>query len=205
MMLAYALLGVAFVCIIGGALVLSSRTDETNMPSNEDTVPPPPRPPLTLTSPAFGPGSLIPSQFTCDGSNINPTLLIKNPPEGTASYVLTVEDPDIPQAVKERLDIEIFNHYVLYNIPSSTIEIPEANTTVGTAGKNTRGMGYTGPCPPPEYEPREHRYIFQVHALDTALEAREGISKEELMTLIEGHVLATAFLIGRYERPTPTP
>jgi Raf kinase inhibitor-like YbhB/YbcL family protein len=194
---AYAILGVGFIVII---VVLFVVAKQAHAPEHK-TLSPTTRMTFSLSSPAFEAGKLIPGKYTCDGENTNPELTIKNAPSGTVSFVLIVEDPDIPQAVKERMNIEVFDHYVLYNIPATTTTIPEANTSVGVMGKNTRSIGYTGPCPPREYEPREHRYIFQLYALDTTLDLPEGASKSEVKAALEGHIIETAFMLGRYERP----
>jgi Raf kinase inhibitor-like YbhB/YbcL family protein len=155
---------------------------------------------LTLTSEAFAAGDLIPTTYSCEGENVNPPLEISNTPEGTISLVIIVEDPDIPTAVKEKMGIDIFDHWIAYNIPPSTTEI-EADTPIGTQGANSSGKtGYTGPCPPKDHEPTEHRYIFSVYALDTTLDLSEGVTKPELQKEMVGHVIEIAELIGRYEK-----
>lgn len=155
---------------------------------------------LTLTSPAFSHNESIPSLYTCDGKNIPPPLSLSGVPTGTKSLVLIMEDPDIPQAVKDSMHIAMFDHFVLFNIPSTTTELSENLTGVGVLGNNTRGPGYTGPCPPTQYEPREHRYIFSLTALDTTLDLPEGASKDAVQKASAGHILETAVLIGRYKR-----
>src|SRR5262249_25947748 len=53
-------------------------------------------PMFQLTSSAFETESTIPSQFSCDGSNISPELSWSRPPAGTKSLVLIMHDPDAP-------------------------------------------------------------------------------------------------------------
>ncbi len=73
--------------------------------------------------------------------------------------------------------------------------IPENVKNLGKMGRNTGGKNsYQGPCPPD----REHRYFFKLYALDTLLELPEGISKEELLAAMEGHIIAQTELIGLY-------
>jgi phosphatidylethanolamine-binding protein (PEBP) family uncharacterized protein len=55
--------------------------------------------PLVLASPAIPPGGEIPSQYTCDGSDISPPLTWSGLPSRTQSLVVVVEDPDAPSAV----------------------------------------------------------------------------------------------------------
>lgn len=72
---------------------------------------------------------------------------------------------------------------------------------MGTAGANGAGRNaYTGPCPPPQYEPSEHRYVFALYALDTELALAAGATKQEVLQAMKGHVLAEAKLVGRYKR-----
>ena len=54
---------------------------------------------ITVTSPAFGEGSRIPVDHTCDGSDVMPELVLSAPPENTKSLILYVEDPDASAGV----------------------------------------------------------------------------------------------------------
>jgi hypothetical protein len=57
--------------------------------------------------------------------------------------------------------------------------------------------GYNGPNPPPA---REHKYYFELYALDTMLPAESGVRAARLRELMDGHILATARLMGTYRR-----
>ena len=190
---AYALLGLAFLIVFGGAYLLfdkayaPSLNDERNMS-------------LTLTSSAFKAGETIPSEYTCDAGNINPPLTISGVPEGTQSLVLVMDDPDIPQAVKDARGIEKFDHWAVYNLPADTTEI-EAGAAFGSAGQNGRGEPtYTGPCPPPEYDPTEHRYIFRLYALPGSLNFIQTPTLDEIEEAAKGSAIESAELIGVYDR-----
>lgn len=156
---------------------------------------------LTLTSPAFTNGGMIPAKYTCDGdSKLSPPLSIAEVPEEAKSLVLIMDDPDIPEIIKKKLGLEAFDHWVLFNITPDTREIPEGGTA-GVPGVNTRGdTGYTGPCPPPEYEPREHRYVFKLYALRATLPLLAGATKREVLSALAPLVIAEAELVGRYSR-----
>ena len=67
----------------------------------------------------------------------------------------------------------------------------------GGLSENGRS-GWIPPCPPSG----EHRYVFQVFALDTSLRDREVAGEGDLRSAIQGHVLAQAELVGRYSRQT---
>ena len=51
---------------------------------------------LKLKSPDFASGGMIPIQFTCDGADGSPALEWSDPPSGTKSFALIVDDPDAP-------------------------------------------------------------------------------------------------------------
>ena len=152
---------------------------------------------LSLTSSAFGNGASMPSHFTCDGANSSPGLSISGVPEGAKSLALTMEDPDVPKVLRPD---GVFDHWVLFNISPTTTEIPEGGT-VGTEGRNGVGNNrYTGPCPPSQYEPSEHRYIFKLYALDTELPLTEKASKADVLKAMEGHIIGKTELMGKYKR-----
>ena len=156
---------------------------------------------LKLTSSAFEHNGKIPSLYSCDGENINPPLTIEGIPEGAITLALIVDDPDIPEAVKKSRLIEKFDHWLIYNIPPTEIEINSPYDGRGIAGVNSLGeKKYTGPCPPTEFEPTEHRYVFQVYALDSDMPLREGAGEKELRAVMKGHIIEKAELIGLYDR-----
>lgn len=144
---------------------------------------------LQISSPDFKHNDYIPSRFTCDGEEINPTLSIAGVPEGTKSLVLIVDDPDAPN--------KTFDHWIVWNIsPRETIQ---ENSVPGIMGKNGKGESkYTGPCPPPPTG--THRYFFKLYALDTMLDNEEGDDKATIEAAMKGHILVTAELIGLYAR-----
>jgi Raf kinase inhibitor-like YbhB/YbcL family protein len=143
---------------------------------------------MKLESLEFENNEFIPEKFTCDGEDINPGLIIEDIPEGTKRLALIVEDPDAPMG--------IWVHWLVFNI--HVTDIIEENTVPGTQGTNDfRKLEYGGPCPPSG----THRYFFKLYALDEKLHnIEEGCKKKELKEAIEGHILATAELIGLYER-----
>ena len=107
-----------------------------------------------------------------------------------------MDDPDIPAFVKEKFNIEKWDHWVLFNIDPNIREIKE-NKSPGTLGKNTNGNNaYRGPCPPD----RRYRHFFKLYALDNLLNLKEGATKHQLLNAMKGHILAEAELIGTYEK-----
>ncbi len=152
---------------------------------------------MKLTSSAFTEGAKIPSKYTCDGQNVNPPLTISDVPAKAKSLVLIMDDPDIPDFVKQKFGIQVWDHWIVFNVPPETREIPEGKNPPGVVGRNTGGNNsYGGPCPPD----REHRYFFKLYALNTELDLPEGATKAEVEKAMKNHILAEAKLMGRYER-----
>ena len=156
---------------------------------------------LELISTAFENGSTIPSKYTCDEDNINPPLSISGVPDGAVSLALIMDDPDIPQQFKDERGIDSFDHWTVYGISSKMTSIAEGVEPQGSAGINGRGnTGYTGPCPPPEFEPTEHRYFFKLYALDSSINFVNTPTKNELLSAMEGHIISQTELVGLYDR-----
>lgn len=182
---AYALLGLVFL----GILIGVSYMMQTDQPETKNQ--------FKIYSASFEEGASIPTKYTCDAeSPVSPPLSIRNLPEGTKSMALIMDDPDIPESVKQARGIEVFDHWVVYNIPREIVEIEEGKAP-GTEGNNSAGsVGYRGPCPPD----REHRYFFKLYALDTTLNFIKAPTRKELEDAISPHVLASSKLMGLYER-----
>ena len=143
---------------------------------------------LTIRSSAFEAGKLIPKKYTCHGQDINPPLTIEDTPKEAKTLVLALDDPDAPSGT--------FDHWIVWNIPASTVKIAE-DSVPGKEGLNSaRQRGYMGPCPPSG----THRYFFKVYALDTELTLSEGARKKDAEKAMQGHVLAKGELMGLYRR-----
>jgi Raf kinase inhibitor-like YbhB/YbcL family protein len=142
---------------------------------------------LTIKSPAFEHNGFIPSKYTCEGIEISPALNVMDIPEGTRSLALIVDDPNAPTGT--------FVHWVMWNIPP--LQGIEENSAPGTVGKNGRMENrYMAPCPPTG----THNYHFKVYALDTELDLNDNTDKAKLEKAMEGHVIASGELIGKYQK-----
>lgn len=142
---------------------------------------------ITVTSPDFHGGKLIPEKYSCDGENISPGLTLTNIPKETISLALIMDDPDAPDGD--------FVHWLLYNIePGGSIA---ENSSPGIEGVNSKGKtGYTGPCQPSG----THHYHFKIYALDTRLNLKEGADKSSVLEGMKDHIIATGEIIGLYEQ-----
>jgi Raf kinase inhibitor-like YbhB/YbcL family protein len=121
------------------------------------------------------------------GAGRLPRARVERPAAG--DLALVVDDPDAP--------VGTFTHC----LPGTSTRWPAGwRGRVGSrGGRNDFGTaGWSGPCPPPGHG--AHRYFFRLHALDTELGVGFRAGRRELDQALAGHVLATAALMGRYER-----
>lgn len=150
-----------------------------------------------LTSTAFSYGEPIPVKYSCDGEEISPPLAWGNPPEGTQSLALIMDDPDAP--------VGTWDHWILFNIPTNTYGLEEnlpitganQNPELISVAKNSWGRNdYGGPCPPGG----THRYFFKLYALDTTLSLDQNTDKNQVLSAMDGHVLVESELMGTFSR-----
>jgi Raf kinase inhibitor-like YbhB/YbcL family protein len=167
---------------------------------------------LMVTSTAFKHNETIPADYTGAGKNVSPPLNWTGAPAGTREFALIMDDPDAPMP-------QPFVHWVIYKIPGTASGLPEAvpmgpTVKVGAAAGALQGPtgfamfasrrggqpvdpGYRGPMPPPG---KPHRYFFKVYALNAPLDAKEGMTKDDLLKAMEGKIAAQGELIGLFER-----
>jgi Raf kinase inhibitor-like YbhB/YbcL family protein len=143
-----------------------------------------------LRSTAFSDGEPIPRRHTCEGEDVSPPLSWSDPPEGTQSLALVVDDPDAPGGT--------FTHWLAWDIDPAAGALGEGQAAPSEGSNDFGQAGYRGPCPPPGHGP--HRYSFRLYALDAPLGVRPGAGKTEVERALDGLALATVELMGRYER-----
>ena len=195
-----------FVFLLLAILLVSCASTITASPENPATFPPTlsseaPATEVTmsleLTSNAFVNGQSIPAKYACTGRNISPALSWNDPPAGTQSFALIVDDPDAPMGT--------WVHWVLFNIPADARSLQEDLPITGKnvdpnaiyVGKNSSGnIGYDGPCPPSG----THRYYFKLYALDTTVNLLPGATKEQVLKEMEGHILTQGELMGTFSK-----
>jgi Raf kinase inhibitor-like YbhB/YbcL family protein len=181
-----------FSTLLSLALVSCGATNRaTDEPERRDAVEEATLTKFTLTSDAFQVGQAIPVQFTCDGADQSPALSWGEPPHGTRSFALVVDDPDAPSGV--------FTHWAAFDIPARKRSIG-AGERIGTEAVNDFGKpGYGGPCPPKGHGP--HHYHFKLYALGVE---RLGLDANAKIAEVESeaakHALGKGELMGTYER-----
>lgn len=126
----------------------------------------------------------MPKEVGCGGAGAAPALSIANVPESAKSLALIVDDPEAPGGH--------FTHWVTWNIPPTSTSVQG-----GVEGQNSYGKtGWGPPCPPSG----EHRYTFNLYALDTAVDVPPDKGRDDLEKAMAGHVVAQAEITGRYKK-----
>lgn len=152
-----------------------------------------------LTSRDFSAQAEIPRVHTCEGDDLSPHLEWTGMPGDTRSLALIVDDPDAPDPQAPKM---VWVHWVLYNVPAETAELARGVEASGLPEGTRDGLndwkrtGYGGPCPPIG----RHRYFHKLYALDIILPDLGEVTKPRLLEAMEGHVLATAELMGTYQK-----
>ena len=195
--------------------VVPAATDVLEQPEPTEAPPAEEAAPMQISSPAFEPDGPIPLQYSCLGDNVSPALEWTGVPEGTQSLLLLMYDLDAGAESGASTPLG-FAHWIVYNIPPSMagfgedMPVGEALEAGGEQGSNdfaefaTAGelfpgeaaikiVGYDGPCPG-----AEHRYAFEVFALDAILDLPEGATVGEVLDAMEGHVIAQADVVGSF-------
>ena len=141
---------------------------------------------MKLTSPVFADNQKLPIKYTCQGEGASPELIIADVPNNAQSLALILKDPDAPDGT--------FIHYAVWNISSNTQKISENATPSGSVvGINSIGKNfYFSPCP----HLGQHRYIYNLYALDTTLTLPPEAGAKELEQVIVGHVIGFTTLTG---------
>lgn len=151
---------------------------------------------MNITSLAFQNGATMPRQYTADGANISPPLAWSALPTNTRSLALILDDPDAPMGT--------WIHWVVYNISPQTsqleADVPAQRILASGVKQGINSfhrIGYGGPAPPPG---KPHRYFFRLYALDMVPKAEPGLSAQQIVEIMTGHILAEAQYVGIYGR-----
>lgn len=149
-----------------------------------------------LRSDAFQNDQRIPQRFTADGDDLSPALAWGQPPEGTRSLALLVDDPDAPSG--------LFTHWMVVGLQPGPGDLVEGrgsdpSDVVGAeALTNDFGaVGWGSPSPP---KGSPHRYRFRLIALDTTIDLPRTAKRADFDRAVAGHVIAETAMVGVYGR-----
>ena len=157
---------------------------------------------IVVESPTLKADQPMPREYSADGRNISPPLSWRNVPAVTKAFAVVLEDPDAGNPPP-------FVHWVIYKIPATAKGLPEeipfepdvpmpaeiAGAVQGVSG--FRRPIYRGPAPPPG---KVHHYHFVVFALDANLDLKPGLTRDELLEAVKGHIAGQGELVSTYER-----
>jgi len=152
----------------------------------------------------IGDDGLIKPEYTCDGANVSPEIIINEIPETAETIALYCHDPDAPMGD--------WVHWIVINIPNKPVEIvnstgikkkaiiiPKGGPIPEGAEEVTNDFGkksYGGPCPPSG----THRYYFIAYALAGTL---VDVTKENFLEKVEeAIIIEQAEVMGKYRRKT---
>jgi Raf kinase inhibitor-like YbhB/YbcL family protein len=139
------------------------------------------------------------------GSDESPELSWTNVPRRTQSFVVVAYDVTAS-----------FTHWGMYNISGSSNGLPLnagiPNSPYGTQVANDFGdLSYDGPCPPPQFMPVSHTYVFTVYALDIVLPTlpthgdfppgAEALYQALIAAARDKHILDSASIVGHFPQP----
>lgn len=156
-------------------------------------------PDISFRTPTFTHGESIPETYTCEGEDRSSRLVIGDVPDDAAAVAVVVDDPDAPAGT--------FTHWLLWNLPPDTIEIPEdvsQRETVPDLGGAVQGendfgeIGYRGPCPPEGDEP--HEYRFTLYVLDDELDSEPGALRPSVQDELDAKTRDTVQFTGTFGR-----
>ncbi|MNG73118.1 putative kinase inhibitor [compost metagenome] len=156
---------------------------------------------LSISSSSFTDGGVIalqqvgPDPACGAGEERTPQVSWDNLPLGTRSLALVMFDPDGGKGLG-------VVHWIAYNIDPASDGLEEGvagqTSPAATVGRNSRGTHlYRGPCPPAGDKP--HHYALTLIATDLPLGTLpEGLDRQGLLALLQGHALGAQSLVGRY-------
>ena len=159
---------------------------------------------ITVTSPTLKANEVVPIDHTADGKNESPALNWSGAPAATKQFALVYDDPDVV------FGGQTFVHWVVYKIPGTAKGLP-ANLPIDQVTLTSppeiagaiQGLSgfkrpfYRGPAPPPG---KPHHYTWTVYALDAELPLEPGLTRNQLMEAMKGHIIGQGALVAIYER-----
>jgi Raf kinase inhibitor-like YbhB/YbcL family protein len=157
---------------------------------------------FTLVSPTVRTGATMPdmdvgARGNCKGRNQSPPLVWLRPPEGTASYAVSMADLDAK--------VGVVWLWLMFNIPASVTALPQNAAAdpglrpdgAAQARNGFNSLGYLGPCP--RKDNIAHHYLITVWALNQPnLPFKDGTASQTVAIYLRSHALGHASLTPRY-------
>ena len=170
-------------CLLGGSMLLGGcgLLGKPAPPSADAPIT------MSVTSPEFT--TVIPARFTCHGARQSPPIFWTEPPPGTKSLALVIDDSAAPIAPRV--------YWLVFDISPSTTDVPVDSLPphARVAYNSAHKAGYDPPCPIGS----PHRYRFTVYALNTFFGSSLPKKPQLLQawTTIAKHVIARGTMTAR--------
>jgi phosphatidylethanolamine-binding protein (PEBP) family uncharacterized protein len=147
-----------------------------------------------LSSPEIGADSLLPSDYTCEGTAATLPLEWTGAPASTFSYAIIMHHEASPT--------DIHWYWILYDIPVSTTSLPRNMSGSGVLGTNSVN-DKTEYAPPCSQGPGIKAYTYTIYALSqnpVISVSSDMVTREVLLNAIEDITIASAKLTVYYSR-----
>lgn len=159
---------------------------------------------MTLETPAWPDGRLIPAKYTQAGDQVSPPFTWSNVPDGVASFVLIAHDLDA--ATGNGTDDIL--HWMLWNIPATATSLGEGVPQGAQLPDGTRQISASGPYyrgPAAASRGPAHHYVFELFALDAPIDvpavgASPAPTRAAVAAAMAGHVRGKAVYVGLFKR-----
>ena len=159
---------------------------------------------MTLTSPGWPDGGVMPAKYTQAGDDMSPPLQWSGAPDGVVSYALVVHDVDA--AIGNGTDDLL--HWMLWNVPATVTALREHTPATAQLPDGTRQISATGPSyrgPGAPASGPAHHYLFELFALDTTVDvpavgASPPLTRAAVVAAMAGHIRGKAVSVGLFKR-----
>lgn len=153
---------------------------------------------FTLTSPVLQQDGELPVEYTCDGAATTPPLAWAGAPEGTVGYAVVMHHVPGPG--------DTHWYWVVYGLDATVQQLDAGVAPAGDLGTNSVN-GRSEYAPPCSKGPGVKVYTFTVYALSAqpTLPDASTVSRDVLLSAIDGLALASATLDVTYDRTGATP
>jgi phosphatidylethanolamine-binding protein (PEBP) family uncharacterized protein len=151
-------------------------------------------PGFILSSPEIGADSLLPVDYTCDGTDATLPLEWTGAPASTISYAIIMHHEASPT--------DIHWYWVVYDIPTGTKSLPRNMSGTGILGTNSVN-DKTEYAPPCSQGPGIKAYTYTIYALSqnpVISVSSDMVTREVLLNAIEDITIASAKLTVYYSR-----
>jgi phosphatidylethanolamine-binding protein (PEBP) family uncharacterized protein len=184
-----------FVKLVAIIMIAGCQKTASTTTTVETTTTPTVANQLKFTGNGFVNNGTYPKTFTCDSLGVSPGLQWSNAPSTTKSFAIIMYH--IPPGGGNH------QYLVLFNIPATTLSIPDNSKSIGTFGINTVDgkATYTPPC---SQGPGAKIYVLTLYALNAApaiTVPNTQVTMEILRAGMNNKIVDSAVMSVTYTRP----